>query len=69
MQSQYKDLLECGGCCAGYSVFNMCWMGACKILDVEQQAVEGMGKGWQSKIYTDNGVCQRVEAGSIQEYT
>ena len=50
MQSQYEDLFECGDCCAGYGVLDLCWLGVCKILGMEQIQVERMGEEWQGKI-------------------
>ena len=52
MQSQYEDVSECSGCCAGYGVLDMCWMGGCKILEVQQHTVERMGEERQGNIYT-----------------
>ena len=52
MQSQYEDFSECSSGCTGYGVPNMCWMGGCKILDVQQHEVEGMGAERQGYVYT-----------------
>ena len=46
MQSQYEDFSECGDCRAGYGVFDMCWVGAYKILGMEQHTVERMVEEW-----------------------
>ena len=35
MQSQYEDFSKCSGCCVGYGVFDMCWMGGCKVVEVQ----------------------------------
>ena len=45
----------------------MCWMGACKILEMEQQAVERMGEEWQGKFKTSYGMDYRMEASFFQE--
>ena len=50
MQSQYEDLFECGNCCVGYAVLDLCWLGVCKFLGMEQITVERMGEKLQGKI-------------------
>ena len=50
MQSQYEGLFERGGCCVGYGVFDMCWMGGCEVLGMGQHAVEKMGEEGQGEI-------------------
>lgn len=45
MQSQYEDVFERRGCCSGYGGLDMCWMGVCKILGLEQSTVERMDEG------------------------
>ncbi len=50
MQSQYEDFSECGDCCTGYGVLDICWMGAFKIMAMEQYTVERMGKEWQGQV-------------------
>lgn len=50
MSSQHEDVFERGGCCAGYGVFDMCWMGGRKILGMEQHAMERMGEKRQGEI-------------------
>ena len=52
MQSQYEDFSECRDCCAGYGVLDMCWMGSCKILEVQQHTVERMVEERQGDLYT-----------------
>ena len=52
MQSQYEDISECSGCCAGYVVLNMCRIGGCKILEVRQDTMERMGEERQGDLYT-----------------
>lgn len=50
MQSQYEDFPECGNCCAGYGVLDMCWMDIGNTLEMEQHTVERMGEERQGKI-------------------
>ncbi len=44
MQSQYEDFLECGGCGAVHVVLDTRWLGARKILGMEQHALERVGE-------------------------
>ena len=50
VQSQYEDFSECGCCCTGYGVLNMCWMGGSMVLEMERHTVERMGKERHGKI-------------------
>lgn len=53
VQSQYEDFFECGDCRAGYIILDMCRMGVCNTLEMEQHTVERMGEERQGEIPTN----------------
>ena len=55
MQSQHENLLERGGRRAGDCFLDLCWVGACKVLGMEQHTVERMGEKRQSEISASYG--------------